>query len=226
MRHHSLAVLFAAVFCFALAAIAQPPNLHAPSIDGVPGPLEWQNLPTHWKIENGKDLSITAGKRSDWFISPIDGTQADMTPRLLFKPADDFLLSAKVSTEFRSHWDSGALVLYVGNTVWAKLCLEMTLENHPAIVSVVTKDRSDDSLSFAITGNTAYLKVVKNGAAIFFYASQDGETWSIVRSFSLGSDPDLRVGFSSQSPTGDSCTSVFTQIRYLPQKVNLWTGKG
>jgi regulation of enolase protein 1 (concanavalin A-like superfamily) len=188
--------------------------------------LAWQNPPEHWEIENGKDLSISAGKRSDWFISPIDGRLVDMTPRLLFKPADDFLLSAKVSTEFHSHWDSGALVVYVGSTVWAKLCFEMTLEDHPAIVSVVTKDRSDDSLSFAVTGNTAYPKVVKNGAAIFFYASQDGENWSIVRSFSLGTNPDLRIGFSSQSPAGDSCTSVFTQIQYLPQKVNLWSGKG
>ena len=225
MRHHLLALLFAGVFCFTLPAFAQPTNSPAPSIAGVPGPLAWQNPPAHWKIENGKDLSITAGKGTDWFISPIDGGQADMTPRLLFKPAGDFLLSAKISTEFRTHWDSGALVLYVGNTVCAKLCFEMTLENHPAIVSVVTKDRSDDSLSFAVTGNTAYLKVVKNGAAIFFYASQDGENWSIVRSFSLGTNPDLRVGFSSQSPAGDSCTSVFTQIQYLPKKVDLWSGK-
>ena len=224
MRNYPFQLLLAAIACVALPASAQTLNSSLPSIAGLPA-LTWQNPPANWKIENGKDLSITAGKRTDWFISPIDGKQSDKTPRLLFKPADDFLLSAKVTTQFGAHWDSGALVLFVGNSVWAKLCFEMTLENHPAIVTVVTKERSDDSESFQITRNSVYLKLVKNGSAIFFYASQDGENWSIVRSFSLGNNPDLRVGFSSQSPAGDSCTSVFTQIRYLPGKVDLWSGK-
>jgi len=101
----------------------------------------------------------------------------------------------------------------------------MTIEKHPAIVSVVTRGISDDNNSIAIHGNTVYLKVAKAGQAIFFYASEDGENWSIIRAFSLGKNPDLRIGFSSQSPAGDRCTTVFSEIQYLPKKVDLWAGK-
>jgi hypothetical protein len=122
--------------------------------------------------------------------------------------------------DFHSQWDSGVLVLYVNDSLWAKLCFEMTLEKHPAIVSVVTRGLSDDSISIPIKGNSVYLKVTKSGHAIFFFASEDGKNWSIVRIFSLGDNLDLRVGFSSQSPVGDGCTTTFSEINYLPKKVD------
>jgi hypothetical protein len=196
-----------------------------PVLDGVPGPLTWQHPPAQWKIDDGKTLSITGGKATDWFFSPMGDDQRDNTSRLLFKPADDFVLSAKVKVDFHSQWDSGVLVLYVNNTQWAKLCFEMTIEKHPAIVSVVTNGLSDDNNSIAISGDTVYLKVAKAGQAIFFYASQDGQHWSIIRAFSLGENPDLRIGFSSQSPVGNGCTSIFSDIKYLPKKVDLWAGQ-
>lgn len=208
----------------AAAPVAADQN-SVPSLDGIPSPLEWQNPPALWKIDNHQTLSITGGKQTDWFASPFGDERRDNTPRLLFKPAEDFVLSAKVTTDFKSQWDSGVLALYVNDSLWAKLCFEMTIEKHAAIVSVVTRDLSDDNTSIALPGTSVYLKIAKAGQAIFFYASQDGENWSIVRAFSLGKNPDLRIGFSSQSPVGDGCTTVFSQIRYLPKKVDLFSGK-
>jgi regulation of enolase protein 1 (concanavalin A-like superfamily) len=230
MRFHaSCPALAAGLLLSALALSAQTAasfnHAAAPVIEGIPGPLTWQNPPAEWKIEDGKTLTIAGGKETDWFVSPMDGARWDNTPRLLFKPAADFMFSAKVTVGFHSQWDSGVLVLYVNNSVWAKLCFEMTIEKHPAIVSVVTRDRSDDNNSIAIKGPSVYLKVAKAGQAIFFYASEDGQNWSIIRAFSLGDAPDLRIGFSSQSPAGNGCTTVFSEIHYLPQKVDLWAGK-
>jgi regulation of enolase protein 1 (concanavalin A-like superfamily) len=196
-----------------------------PSLDGIPGPLTWQHAPAQWKIDSRQTLSITADKATDWFVSPVAGRGRDNSPRLLFKPGDDFVLSAKVTVDFHAQRDSGDLILYVNDAVWAKLCFEMSAEMHPAIVSVVAKEASDDNSSIPISGNTVYLKMAKAGQAIFFYASENGQNWSVIRAFSLGKNPNLRVGFSSQSPAGDGCTSVFSQIQYLPEKVNLWSGK-
>src|ERR1035438_4241873 len=123
-------------------------------IEGVPTPLTWQNSPANWKIVMGQTLSITAGKGTDWFVSPMDGERRDNSPRLLFKPADDFVLSAKVTVGFQSQWDAGVLVLYANDSLWAKFCFEMTVDKHPAIVSVVTKDLSDDNNSIAIPGSS------------------------------------------------------------------------
>jgi len=222
-------VLFPGLVLSALTLSAQTPassdQAAVPVLAGLPGPLIWQHPPARWKIDSGKDLTIVAGKETDWFASPMDDYRVDKTPRLLFKPAEDFVLSAKVTVGFRSQWDSGVLVLYVNDALWAKLCFEMTVDKHPAIVSVVTRGDSDDNNSIAIAGDSVYLKVAKAGKGIFFYASQDGEHWTIIRAFNLGAAPDLRIGFSSQSPSGESCTSVFSQIRYLPKRVDLWAGK-
>jgi regulation of enolase protein 1 (concanavalin A-like superfamily) len=224
-----LALLFSGLAFSALALTAQTQVSAqkdvAAALDGVPGPLTWQHAPAQWKIDGGKTLSITGGKQTNWFADPFGGALSDNSPRLLFKPAEDFVLSAKVTTDFRTQWDAGVLAMVVNDSLWAKLCFEMTIEKHPAIVSVVTRGISDDNNSIAIHGNSVYLKIVKSGQAIFFQASEDGEHWSIIRTFTLGKNPDLRIGFSSQSPVGEACTTVFSEIHYLPKKVNPWTGE-
>jgi hypothetical protein len=52
-------------------------------LSGIPGGLASQNQPADWKLEAGR-LSITAGKQTDWFISPIDRKRHDNSPRLIF----------------------------------------------------------------------------------------------------------------------------------------------
>jgi regulation of enolase protein 1 (concanavalin A-like superfamily) len=191
-----------------------------PVLPGIPGPMAWQNRPLGWEAEPSGSLSITAGKQTDWFVSPMDGARRDSSPRLLFQPADDFVLSTRVTVDFRSQWDAGVLALYVDDATWAKLCVEMTVEKHPAIVSVVTKTLSDDNNSIAVSGPQVYLKIAKAGQAIFFYASEDGQNWKIIRAFSFGQDVRVRTGFSSQSPIGEKCRTVFDRISY---RRNAWT---
>jgi regulation of enolase protein 1 (concanavalin A-like superfamily) len=204
------------------ALIAETPS---PVLHNIPGPLVWKNLPLEWKVEKGESLSITAGKATDWFISPLDGGKTENSPKLLFQPSGDFVLSAKVTVNFRSQWDAGVLVLYANDAVWAKLCFEMSMDKQPTIVSVVTRTLSDDNNSIPIQGNSVYLKIAKIGQAVFFYASSDGKKWAIIRAFSLLPAQQLRAGFSSQSPQGDQCETVFSEIKYRAKRVNPWTGE-
>ena len=229
MRHLLLAagIVSAAILLAPRLTSAQSgtPNETALLIEGISQPMIWQNAPESWKIDGRQTLTITAGKQTDWFVSPMGDSRRNNSPRLLFKPAGDFVLSAKLNVDFRSQWDAGALVLYENDSLWAKLCFESTIEKQTAIVSVVTKDVSDDSSSIEMTGPSVYLKMAKSGPAIFFYASQDGQNWKIIRTFSLGKTQNLLVGFSSQSPTGGGATTVFSAIHYEPRTVNLWLGK-
>jgi len=230
MRFYAFCVvLFSALVLPAMTLSAQTPTVSnqaaAPVIKGLPGPLVWQHPPAQWKIDNGNTLSITADKQTDWYASAMGGVPSDNSARLLFKPAEDFMLSAKVNVDFHSQWDAGVLVLYVNDAVWAKFCFEMTMEKHPAIVSVVTKGLSDDSNSIPMNGTSAYLKVAKVGHAIYFFASEDGKNWSTIRIFSLGEKLDMRAGFSSQAPVGDRCTTTFTEIDYRPNIKDPWQGK-
>lgn len=217
----SFALLLASLFITAPIMAADRP---APELPGIPNPLTWQNPPVDWKLEDGK-LSITAGKQTDWFVSPIDGQRRENSSRLLFQPADDFVLSAKVTLPFDAQWDAGVLVLYANDNQWAKLCFEKSAEGQPTIVSVVTRTYSDDNNHYPIHGNSVYLKIAKAGQVILFYASEDGKKWTGVRTFTFGPDVKVRTGFSSQSPTGAGSTAVFEDIHYAAKKINIWTGE-
>jgi regulation of enolase protein 1 (concanavalin A-like superfamily) len=162
-------------------------------------------------------LSIAAGKSTDWFISPTDSKPTSNAPVLLFQPASEFVLSAKVQIEFGKQWDAGTLMVYSDDSSWAKLAFEMSVYGEPTIVSVVTRGVSDDCNSAAIAGHAVYLQVAKVGSTLSFYYSTDAGSWRLVRTFTLGETKTLRVGFSAQSPIGEGVTAVFSEIRYSPK---------
>ena len=191
----------------------------------IPGKLAWRNPPAAWDIRDGETLTIKAARMTDWFIDPFDGRTIANSPMLLFPAAKDFVLSAKVTVDFRSKWDAGALVLLAGDTLWAKFAFELSADGHPTLVSVVTRGISDDCNSFSITEHSVYLQMARSGQAIVLYASTDGSSWKILRSFSLGPTAEVRIGFSSQSPAGEGLTSAFSDIKYSEKRIaNIYTG--
>ncbi len=70
-----------------------------------------------------------------------------------------------------------------------------------------------------LTRTDIYLRVTRLGDAFAFHYSEDGSYWRMVRYFALHQATNLRVGFSSQSPTGTGCLSSFAEIQYRPAPV-------
>jgi len=189
-------------------------------LDGTPGPLRWINNPAGWQLEPDGSLAIEAAKETDWFADPALDSVKDNAPAALFATADkDFLLSAKVTVPFASTFDAGVIQVRASRTHWGKLCFEFSPQAQPMIVSVVTRGRSDDCNSAVIDGNRIYLRVALLGNAFAFHYSFDAQFWHLVRHFTLGPIDELQVGFSSQSPTGQGCRSVFSEINYGPRRL-------
>jgi hypothetical protein len=188
-------------------------------LKGIPAELQWKNVPKSWEADE-RGLKIVAGKSTDWFVSPLDGKTSSNAPILLFKPEGDFVLSAKLTVELQKQWDAGCLMVYINDTTWAKFALELSAYMEPTIVTVVTRGVSDDCNSSVIAGNSVYMQIGKTGSAIMFYASAEGSTWKLVRSFTLGAAKDVRVGFASQSPLGETGTALFSEIRYRAGKIS------
>ncbi|MGB0121812.1 MAG: DUF1349 domain-containing protein [Silvibacterium sp.] len=143
---------------------------------GLPGGLSWQNAPVTWHIEQRRNLAITSGPKTDWFVDPFDGTVANTAPILLFQPGANFVLSAHVKASLKIKWDAGAIMLWADDHHWAKLSLELSPQGKPTMVTVVTRGLSDDCNSIAVTGSAVYLQVAKSGQAYVFYSSEDGKT--------------------------------------------------
>jgi regulation of enolase protein 1 (concanavalin A-like superfamily) len=185
------------------------------TLSTLPGELRWQHAPVSWQVSEAEVLTITAGPDTDRFIDPAGRSAKDNSPGLLFtSPDDSFLQSARVSVDFASTFDAGVLLVYGDAAHWAKLCFEQSPQGQPLVVSVVTRDTSDDCNSAAISDAALYLRVYRHGQTLAFHYALDGRYWQLVRYFRLGGPTPLQVGFSSQSPTGQGCTAVFSEIRY------------
>jgi len=188
------------------------------SIDPIPYEIEWLDHPEKFHYLDGK-LKIIAGPKTDMFIDPQGEYKVLNAPKGVFKIDGDFILSAKVAVDFNTDFDAGVLILFAGEGNWAKLCFEYSTQHQPMVVSVVTNETSDDANGMIIDGNVVYLRISGFKDAFAFHYSLDGETWHFVRYFSLKTKHQVKVGFSSQSPTGDSCKSTFSNILYIDKKL-------
>ncbi|HEU5098853.1 MAG TPA: DUF1349 domain-containing protein [Roseiflexaceae bacterium] len=187
-------------------------------LPSIPEPLRW-GLPPD-AVKNGEaGLAITAGPRTDMFVSPAADAVTLNAPRLLFTPQGDFMLSARVTVEFAATFDAGVLLLYAGERTWAKLCFEYSPQRQPMIVSVVTQHFSDDANAYVVDGNQTFLRIARLGRAFAFHASADGAVWQLIRHFTLESLDQLQAGFVSQSPIGEGCTATFADIAYTPGRL-------
>lgn len=175
----------------------------------------WLNPPQQSAQLSEDNIRITAGPKTDWFIDPAGKVLATNAPVLLFRPPDnDFLFSARVSVDFADTYDAGVLFLYSDKNCWGKLCFEYSPQKEAMVVSVVTRDVSDDCNSLVIEGNSICLRASRQGNIFIFHYSLDGKYWHFVRYFSLGEANGLQIGLSAQSPTGQGCRATFSEISY------------
>lgn len=201
----------------ALKSTAQ--NGNSFTIEGIQQKLTWMNTPLDWNYSN-KILTIVAGKKTDLFADPQHEYAVFNSPKSVFLPDKNFLLSAKAEVDFKTDYDAGVLILYAGDEAWAKLCFEFSPQKKPFVVSVVNNGLSDDCNHVPIDGNTIYLRIAGLGNNIFaFHYSTDGKYWNMVRYFTIHTQKQIKVGFSSQSPTGESCRTIFSEINYSMKKL-------
>jgi len=184
-------------------------------LDVLSEELTWKNHPLSIEKIAADGFSVSTGRETDWFFDPAGKSRKKNAPVALFAPSDEaFSLSARVRVEFVSNFDAGVLFIYEDLDHWAKLCLEYAPTKQPMIVSVVTRERSDDSNAVYLESNAAYLRIYREGNALAFHYSAEGKYWHLVRHFTFGTLQNLQVGFSVQSPTGAGCRAYFENIRY------------
>jgi uncharacterized protein len=191
------------------------------TLSSIPATMTWKNQPSESTSAAAQQISITAGAGTDWFVSPAGEHVKSNAPIALFVPPDQtYCLQARVTVEFAATYDAGTLLVYANDTLWAKLCFEYSPQQQPMIVSVVTRGVSDDCNSVGVEDNSVYLRVYRHREVLAFHYSLDGHYWHFVRHFSLGDLGQMRIGFSTQSPTGQGCRASFSEIRYTPHTLS------
>src|SRR5262249_42634235 len=150
--------------------------------------------------------------RTDIFCPP-DGSPPTLNAPVLLANLDDrdFVLSAHIEAELQTLFDAGALLVWQGDRSWAKFAVERSPEGQPTVVTVVTRDLSDDCNSVTLDRPSAHLRVARIDDAFAFHL-QVADHWQLIRHFVLEPE-NVRVGFLAQSPTGQGCTARFRHIQ-------------
>jgi regulation of enolase protein 1 (concanavalin A-like superfamily) len=217
MKHATGLRYFYLIVGFSLlmpAVLAQSPV----TITGIPFKMLWDNTPVDFSItQNG--LSIKAGEKTDMFRDPNATYNTDNAPKLMFEPDSNFVLIAAIQHPFTSKWDGGAIVLKADSAHWIKFCFEKDYTGAHRVVSVVTKDISDDCNSVSVKANKIFYKIARAGNVITLYYSETGDKWFLVRHLQFDFSSPLKIGFLAQSPTGKNCTVNFSNIRYEARKI-------
>ncbi|WP_049581062.1 DUF1349 domain-containing protein [Streptomyces sp. SBT349] len=179
-------------------------------LPAFPAPLRRLGARAAPTVEGEDALTLTAGPGTDLFADPGGPDRFANAPALVSRLPGDLTLSARVTLDLAATYDAGVLLVHAGDDAWAKLCVELSPQRRPTIVSVVTRGVSDDANGFTVESGDVWLRVARIGAAYAFHASTDGRFWHLVRYFAL--DPGAEIGFLAQSPTGPGATVRFTGI--------------
>jgi regulation of enolase protein 1 (concanavalin A-like superfamily) len=176
--------------------------------------LDW-HVPPPGSAEIGEcSIAFAAHPRTDLFTDPAGGEPKADAPLLLGTPSGDFQLRARVSAPLAATFDAAALVVWASPAAWGKLALEYSPQGEVTIVSVVTRDVSDDANSFTVPERVAWLRVARRGETLAFHASVDGLWWSLIRFFTFPGAGGGSAGFLVQSPTGDGLEGRFDEIEW------------
>jgi hypothetical protein len=202
-------------------------NAQEVKISSIPYAMHFENKALDYKVLSENHIRIVAPANTDLFIAPDGGYEIDKSPRLIFKPDSDFILTAKITPDFKSKWDAGVLLIYNDSKHFAKFCFESDFKGQPRVVSVVCNDVADDCNSMAVKNSQVYYRIIGSakGDTFGLYYSENGKTWFPVRSFKLDKADNLQIGFSSQSPTGKECSVDFADISFENRKPkDYWAG--
>lgn len=98
-------------------------------------------------------------------------------------------------------YDSACIMVMVDQKNWAKLCFEL-VNQVPTIVSVVTRQLSDNCISERTGKAKPYLRALRAGNCFGFHYSLDAIKWTLVRFFAMQAPTKVKIGVLGQCPVG------------------------
>ncbi|OIR01144.1 hypothetical protein GALL_167770 [mine drainage metagenome] len=205
-------------------------SLHAQEINisSIPYPMHFENTAKEFKVLGENKIEIVAPAYTDLFIVQDGSYKTNKSPRLLFKPKADFILTAKIKPGFKSKWDAGVLMIFNDSTHFVKFCFENDFKMQPRVVSVVCNEVADDCNSMPINSKEIYFRIAGsvNENTFALYYSETGKDWFPIRGFRLNKTDNLQIGFSAQSPAGNGCAVEFSEINLQERKLrDFWKGE-
>jgi regulation of enolase protein 1 (concanavalin A-like superfamily) len=168
--------------------------------------FEWINEPAQFEVDKGT-LRIIAKKGTDFFNNPEDGSITASAPMLYQNIDGDFVATALVRPDFSSLWNAVSLMVHIDQNHWIKLAFENSDATGKSIVSVVTKNTSDDANGVMLHDHdSVWLRMIRKGDIYSLLWSVDGEDYKMARLSAMPHTTTVKVGIEAQTPVGNSTT--------------------
>lgn len=165
----------------------------------------------------GDTLYMTAGERTDLFCDP-KGISTNTSAPVLLSSVDNtkpFTFTVKVQPQFTEAgtYSAGAIMAFVDETHWQKLCFEQDEEGNHRIVTVRTINSSDDNNHERTESPSVYLRLSSDTKVIGNYYSEDGVNWHLVRIYKNEYPSGFYLSISAQSPKEKAHICQFSDVR-------------
>ncbi|MBT8298217.1 MAG: DUF1349 domain-containing protein [Maribacter sp.] len=181
-------------------------NMLANITIGNLGNFKWLNEPKSFEIENGT-LKVVAEKETDFFNNPEDNKKTASAPILFQEITGDFVAKALVRPDFTSLWNAAALMVLIDKNNWIKFAFENSDATGRSIVSVVTKNVSDDANGVILSEqDQIWLKIVRKDHIYSMLWSKNGKDFKMARLTAMPIIDSVKIGIEVQSPIGESST--------------------
>ncbi len=168
--------------------------------------FEWLNEPLNYGLSDGS-IQITTPAGTDFFNDPASGSIAGSAPFLYREIEGDFVVTALVEPDFADVWNAASLMVHKDSSRWIKYAFENSDATGKSVVSVVTREMSDDANGVILNEHDkVWLKMVRKGDIFSMHWSTDGKEYKMAR---LSKMPDIgmvRVGIEAQCPAGKGAT--------------------
>lgn len=166
---------------------------------------------------------LTAGAQTDLFCDPV-GVATNTTAPVMLTTIDNtrpFTFTVKVKPQFTKAgtYSAGAILAFVDESHWQKLCFEQDEKGNHRIVTVRTVGTSDDNNHERSESSSVYLRLSSNTKIIGSYYSEDGINWKLVRVYKNEFPATFFLGISSQSPKDKSHSCQFSDVSIVDKAV-------
>ena len=168
--------------------------------------MQWLNQPAQFDISDNV-LQIITAKGTDYFNNPEDSSITATAPFLHTDIQGDFVAKALVQPDFSSMWNAVCLMVYIDSLHWIKFAFENSDATGPSVVSVVTRNVSDDSNGAILNDHESiWLKLIRKGDVYSMLWSSDDVEYKMARLSRMPPATKVKIGIEAQCPVGTSAS--------------------
>ncbi|NNJ83224.1 MAG: DUF1349 domain-containing protein [Flavobacteriaceae bacterium] len=185
--------------------IAEPQvkkTIFEPTVADLDG-LIWMNEPRSYSLADGI-LKVVAEKGTDYFNNPEDGSVNGTAPFLYRKIDSNFVATTLVRPDFGDQWNAVSLMMIIDEKHWIKFAFENSDATGKSIVTVVTREVSDDANGVVLNHtDTVWLRMIRKGDIYSMLWSLDGEDFKMARLAKMPKAGSVMIGVEAQCPVGE-----------------------